>query len=98
MAERTIDSELKEQFSKFMESNFNYGEWSLHSKIRACLSYVTQFTVAYYDATLNSEEFSTVAKEQFGIDFPCTTYERVNMLIRVKDTVTNYIISLKNEN
>lgn len=98
MEERMIESELKEQFSKFMESNFNYGEWNLHSKILTCLSYITQFTVAYYDATLNSEEFSMVAKEHFGIDFPYTVYEKVNMLIRVKDTVTDYIISLKNEN
>ena len=98
MAERTINSELKEQFSKFMESNFNDGEWSLHSKICACLSYVTQFTVAYYDATLTSEEFSVVAKEHFGIDFPYTVYEKVNILIRIKDIVTDYIISLKNEN
>lgn len=96
MEERTIESELKAQFSKFMENN--YGEWNLHSKIRTCLSYITQFTIAYYDATLNSEEFSMVAKEHFGIDFPYTVYEKVNMLIRVKDTVTDYIISLKNEN
>lgn len=97
MTERTIELELKEQFSKFMESRDNYEKWDIRRKVYACICYISDFNEVYSDSTLNEEEFTEIAKEHFGLNFSANIYNEVNMLVRVKEVVTEYIISLIKE-